>query len=169
MQTFLAYENFQKSLLCLDKKRLFKQAVESGQILNILDKERSGVTEKIGWQNHPATRMWRNWYDALVLYYNINVEILLEQKFKLVKTKFRNFSNGYSWQGYKFRPFPVDIPPFIGYTPFHEIHRANLVRKDADRYGAMWPHIQPTDGYLWPVDEQGNVIAEITNWKNSQQ
>ena len=168
MQTFLAYDTFRESLLCLDNKRLFKQAVESGQILNILDKERTGFTGKIAWQNHPATRMWSKWYDALILYYNINVEILLEKKYKLVKTQYRNFSNGYTWQGYKFNPFPIDMPPFIGYTPFHEIHRANLVRKDADRYGAMWPQTLPQKGYMWPVDEQGRVISEITNWRNSQ-
>lgn len=62
MQTFLPYADFRASAQALDDRRLGKQRVEALQILRALTRE------KCGWQNHPATRMWRGYQEALAAY-----------------------------------------------------------------------------------------------------
>lgn len=62
MQTFLSENSFALSAQALDSKRLNKQLLEGRQILVAL----AGETK--GWVNHPATRMWRGYEAALVLY-----------------------------------------------------------------------------------------------------
>jgi hypothetical protein len=60
MQTFLPYPDLQKSVQCLDYKRLGKQRVEALQILNILRGKptKSGKSYK-GYINHPIVNMWK--------------------------------------------------------------------------------------------------------------
>ena len=65
MQTFLPYEDFEKSARVLDDKRLGKQRSESIIILKTL----LGVYEKEGrkgWPHHPATKMWAGHEVALL-------------------------------------------------------------------------------------------------------
>ena len=64
MQTFLPYPNLSKSLKTLDRQRLGKQRVEAFQILNILLER----TDRKGWKNHPAVKMWSGYENALKLY-----------------------------------------------------------------------------------------------------
>lgn len=71
MQTFLPYVNFYESAKCLDYRRLGKQRVQAKQIYDIL----TGNTKSKAWSNHPATKMWSGYEDALALYYN---EIVVE-------------------------------------------------------------------------------------------
>jgi len=61
MQTFLPYPDFIDSVKALDYRRLGKQRVEARQILNILLENRKNG----GWVNHPCTKMWRGYHDAL--------------------------------------------------------------------------------------------------------
>jgi len=62
MQTFLPYSSFIESVRCLDRQRLGKQRVEALQILNALNGKSKG------WTNHPATKMWCGYEEALCLY-----------------------------------------------------------------------------------------------------
>lgn len=63
MQTFLPYpDDFRRSALALDHKRLGKQRVETLQLLNSLTGVRSG------WRQHPALRMWVGYEAQLVRY-----------------------------------------------------------------------------------------------------
>jgi hypothetical protein len=62
MQTFLPYSDFEKTARSLDRMRLGKQRVETFQILKALRDESNG------WRNHPATRMWDGYEDALAVY-----------------------------------------------------------------------------------------------------
>lgn len=66
MQTFLPYDDFEKTAQCLDYRRLGKQRVEAKQILNILE----GKTTTNAWKNHPAVKMWSGCENALKLYIN---------------------------------------------------------------------------------------------------
>ena len=66
MQTFLPYSDYKKTFECLDYRRLGKQRVETFQILNVL----LNRTNTKGWRNHPATKMWRGYENALKLYLN---------------------------------------------------------------------------------------------------
>lgn len=130
MQTFLPYPDFQKSLSCLDYRRLGKQRVESSQILNALQ------GKSTGWVNHPATKMWRGYEDALSLYYDLSID-------EWTKRGYRNTMQKTNVKTDKF-------PQWFGMEAFHAAHRSNLLRKDAAYYGQFgWtePHDLP---YIWP-------------------
>jgi hypothetical protein len=94
MNTFLPYEDFKKTAECLDNKRLGKQRVEAWTIYLTLQKikekgravapnctkpygdkcgycyecKRYQETIKIGWENHPAVKMWKGYELALMEY-----------------------------------------------------------------------------------------------------
>lgn len=143
MQTFLPYRNFADSAVVLDSKRLGKQRVENFQILKAI----VGIykNEKVGWQNHPATRMWvPNPFELLSYHYNIVEEWKLRG---FADTTWTSFSNLY-YETFGNRRFP-DLK-FLGWEPFHASHRSNLLRKDPEHYGRFdWtePHDLP---YIWP-------------------
>jgi Pyrimidine dimer DNA glycosylase len=43
------------------------------------------------------------------------------------------------------------LPAWLGDEAFHRAHRSNLLRKDPEWYGRMWPE-EPDDlEYVWPV------------------
>jgi hypothetical protein len=66
----LATSDYAAIARTLDNKRLHKQALEAWQILMVLvELNPDGVDRKpTGWVNHPATKMWRNREQALLLY-----------------------------------------------------------------------------------------------------
>lgn len=69
LNTFLPYPEFDRSVECLDNRRLGKQRVEAWQILRIV--QASPVPVKgTAWANSPAVRMWRGFPNALGVYYN---------------------------------------------------------------------------------------------------
>jgi len=43
------------------------------------------------------------------------------------------------------------FPSWLGNEQFHLSHRSNLVRKDADFYGGLWPDVPADLPYVWPV------------------
>ncbi len=134
MQTFLPYPDLQKSIECLDWRRLGKQRVEAMQILNILCKNR----RKGGWVNHPAVKMWRGHTNALKHYMNLCIREWIKRGYNntMVQARIRN---------------PVVYPDWFGDEEFHASHRSNLLRKDEEWYGQFgWS--EPDDlPYKWPV------------------
>jgi hypothetical protein len=43
------------------------------------------------------------------------------------------------------------LPAWLGDEAFHRAHRSNLLRKDPEWYGRLWPE-EPDDlEYVWPV------------------
>jgi hypothetical protein len=133
VQTFLPYPCFAASARVLDFQRLGKQRVEARQIFDAL-------TRGTGWSNHAASRMWRGYETALLLYSDVIIR---------------------EWvgRGYKNNmPFlaPCDIttiklPPWLGRRDFHASHRSNLLRKKPDfyeQYGWSEPQTLP---YVWPA------------------
>lgn len=115
MQTFLPYPDVRRSLKCLNKQRLLKQAVEAKQLINILHNKKTG-----GWVNHPATRMYRNNVGFLINYYNTCLDLCKEAGINLTKLQ-------------KIEPLENQEPPFwFGDETFHLSHRANLWRKAFD-------------------------------------
>lgn len=158
MNTFLPFDDFRKSAKCLDKKRCFKQVVETYQILNILD------GKSVGWKNHPAVRMWVGYRDCLQYYYNVFYYYCAE----VHKINFKKLPKP------SLLPKYMTYPKWLGYPPFHTMMVRNLVRKaqNDDELGmALWlnyshdyPGIEPAEGYLWPVDKEGNLLPEIQEW-----
>lgn len=134
MQTFLPYKNFVKSAECLDYRRLGKQRVEAFQILNALDGKSKG------WVNHPATRMWRGYEDALKLYHNVCIE-------EWVKRGYKNTMQ------LKDVPEDLEMPWWLGDEKLHASHRSKLLEKDFDYYSVFNWLEKPGMAYWWPIDD----------------
>lgn len=137
MQTFLPYPDFAQSAWCLDRQRLGKQRVEVLQLLRAL------LVPGSGWANHPATRMWRSYEDALAAY---GVEICREW----TRRGYRDTCRIKILSIDAFTPTPV-LPPWLGDPAFHASHRAALLFKSPKWYSQFgWDEI-PKIEYLWPV------------------
>ena len=133
MQTFLPYPNFEKSLRALDSRRLGKQRVEAFQILNIILKR----TKTKGWVNHPAVKMWKNYPNALKIYFN----------FSLREWKKRGYINNMKSERVAGK---IVMPRWIGDKKFHASHRSNLLRKNEEYYSRFkWKESKNLD-YIWP-------------------
>lgn len=139
MQTFLPYEDFQRSAACLDDKRLGKQRVECMQILATLTEESDG------WENHPAVLMWEGHEGALILYtYEICKEWVA-----------RGFKDAIKSSVEEYEPIIRDTawfdPPWMGDEKFHLSHQSNLVRKEPEHYRMYFPDVPDDMDYVWPV------------------
>jgi len=166
MNTFLPFADFIRSASCLDKRRCFKQVVETYQILNVLD------GKSAGWKYHPTILMWTGYRDCLQYYYNT----------------FYDYCKNI--HGIKFVKLPIPIllpkymnyPKWLGYPPFHLTMQRNLVRKaDEDKQkgreelgqrlfihlSTNYHGLEPANGYLWPVNKNG-LLPEIEEWYNEQ-
>lgn len=133
MQTFLPYPSFIKSAQCLDYKRLGKQRVEARQIYDTITQNKSA------WKNHPCTRMWKEYTNALALYHNIIIQEWMDRGYKNNMTLLEITDN------------KIEMPIWLGLKGFHESHRSNLLRKDYDFYG-KYGWTEPTNlPYYWPI------------------
>jgi len=133
MQTFLPYKEIEKSVKCLDSKRLGKQRVEAFQILNIILKR----TKTKGWRNHPAVKMWQNYPNALKFYFNECVKEWISRGYK-------NNMNFEKIEG------KIIFPKWIGIKRFHASHRSNLLRKDKEYYSQFDWKESNNLSYVWP-------------------
>jgi len=133
MQTFLPYPDFKQSMQVLDYRRLGKQRVEAMQLIKAIESTPTlGGKPYKGWINHPATKMWINYVDALKLYCN---EAIIE------------------WinRGYKntMLLYPVDYvvyPHWLGNEEFHLSHQSNLYHKSPHDYPEFEMEFIP---YVW--------------------
>lgn len=135
MQTFLPFPDFYASLKSLDQQRLGKQRVEAMQLINAIE----GKT--VGWRNHPAARMWKDYLPALKLYHNIALDVWI----------FRGYIN-------KMTAYNIDksksitMPHWLGNEEFHRSHRSNLIRKFPSYYKIILGWDEPDNlPYVWPV------------------
>lgn len=138
MQTFLPYASFNLTAKCLDYRRLGKQRVECKQILNALE------GNSRGWNNHPATLMWKGFEEALRQYSNIIIREWVE----------RGYNN--TLLLYPIEKSKVRYPPWLGLDMFHASHRSNLLRKDPVYYGQFgWTEPDNLE-YYWPTKQLSN-------------
>ena len=165
MQTFLPLKSFVKSMECLDQKRLGKQRVEAGQILEILCPEISVFKENThfdrkfhAWEHHPAVQMWKGHEEWLKLYLACAVG----------EWRYRGYINNILGPSYETEK--QEAPWWLGYEPFHLSHRSNLLRKFPTHYRQFWPEDLDTLQYLWPTQIEGlrevepeNSIQETAN------
>lgn len=136
MQTFLPYDNFAASARVLDRQRLGKQRVEAWQIMLALN----GLSK--GWVNHPATRMWRGYEEALAQYGDVMCFEWIRRGYRdTLLERFNPFIK---------HNFPA-LPPWFGDEALHLSHRSNLVRKMPEHYGDIWPDVPNDLPYVWPV------------------
>jgi hypothetical protein len=147
MNTFLPFSDFGKSASCLDKRRCFKQVVETYQILNVIDGKSNG------WQHHPVVKMWLNHRDCLQYYYNIFYDYCLN----IHHIKFKKLPKS------QLLPMYMEYPLWLGNEEFHLSMRRNLIRKAIDdmsknnpelyyclaKNGINLDNTEPLKGYLW--------------------
>lgn len=132
MQTFLPYPDYVDSVRCLDYRRLGKQRVEAYQILRVLRGE-----GKMGWQHHPAVKMWRGHEAALAQYMNICIS---EWRLRGYNNTMREIYLG-----------PAYPPEWLYTTEICASHRSNLLRKDPIYYAKFGWKEPPDLPYVWPV------------------
>ena len=130
MQTFLQYKSFKKSAQCLDNKRLGKQRVEWLQILKAIH------LENYGWKNHPCTKMWKKYPDALVTYMNTCIK----------EWKKRGFNN--TMEILEENP-DANMPDWLGDNRIHDSHKSNLIKKDNEFYGQYKWRVKDDIPYYW--------------------
>lgn len=150
MQTFLPYPSFQRSARVLDRQRLGKQRVEVLQIMRALH------VPGHGYRNHPAVRMWRGHEEALAAYGLAVCEEWCRRGYadtcagKIV-AELREISGRSRVRPQaELRRLGL-LPAWIGRRGLHRSHRAALLRKDPDWYGARIPDTPSDLEYLWPT------------------
>jgi hypothetical protein len=155
--TFLPFDDIERSLLVLDKRRLGKQRVEAGQIMKAL----RGETK--GWVNHPSTKMWQGYEFLLKHYYNESLRIWELRGGKNVLSKPVTLDDEE-----RTRLEAGDRPWWWGYAPLHESHKAALIRKDPAYYTSLLELKTPkflSLGYFWPhkYDPSVSLDREIVD------
>jgi hypothetical protein len=145
MQTFLPFPDFAASARALDNRRLGKQRVEVYQILRAL----RGVTK--GWQNHPATKMWRGYDNALAAYGSaMSVEWSARGFKDTLILRYWMYATP-EGTGALADSFVVTLPSWFGNAALHRSHQSNLLRKDPAHYGPKFPGVTADLPYVWPV------------------
>lgn len=138
MQVFLPYPDFKKSLESLDNKRLGKQRVETYQLIAGLEGRptKTGKPYSKGRVNHPISQMFRDNLPALKQYLNDSIDVWVARgKNNTMQKEVINEE--------------IIMPHWFGNEEFHRSHRANLLRKDAEYYGAHGWADNPTLPYRW--------------------
>lgn len=142
IQTFLPYPDFAKTASVLDRQRLGKQRVEVLQIMNAL------CTPGYGWCNHPAVQMWHGYEYVLNLYSVSICDEWTSRGYKdTCKRKTHDVIQAALADGYK---VGWGLPPWLGDLQLHLSHQSNLVRKDPEFYGPLFPGVPSDLEYVWP-------------------
>ena len=167
MQTFLPVVSFVKSMEFLDWRRLGKQRVEAGQILEILLKKPflpKNLQTLVpfaphfgSWSRHPAVLMWAGHEEWLKLYLACAIGEWCS----------RGYNNTIPVPPYDTSQEP---PAWLGCEEFHYSHRCNLVKKFPQHYGQHWKDVDLSIPYYWPTDngfshslEEKNEIDSATH------
>lgn len=136
MQTFLPYKSFRESARVLDNRRLGKQRVECLQILKALH------DPDYGWQNHPATQMWRGHADDLAKYGVAICDEWISRGYKdTCREKISQFIR---------TPQPPRHPDWLT-EDLCLSHRSNLLRKMPEHYASIFLSTPDNLPYVWPV------------------
>lgn len=132
MQIFAPFPDLQKSVCCLDNRRLGNQIY------------REGLTLIRGfWPNHPASKIWANHKHSLAKYCLFGLEEL-QRRGKYYPKWFDVFNN-------YLKEFPdTGLPPVFGYEPFHLSHKSKLIFKNPAYYRSIFGiGIQDDLPYVW--------------------
>jgi len=155
MQTFLPYRDFEKSARVLDQRRLGKQRVETLQLLKSLK------LPEYGWKSHPASKMWRGYEDALIIYGIVICKEWIRRGYRdSCLPQIIGFDVASRIVDLDHSSLPEDIryvhgcavvlPPWLNRT-FCRSHQSNLLKKDPEFYGPKFPNVPDHLPYVWPV------------------
>ena len=138
MQTFLPYDNFEKTVECLDYRRLGKMRVEAMQVYRVLTgKAKPNKNGKIAWSSHPCVKMWRGYENALATYHNLCIKEWIH----------RGYNNNMLFIEPKGE---IVYPHWLGNKKFHSLHRGTLLSKDYEWYSQFGWTEEPKYEYIWP-------------------
>jgi hypothetical protein len=162
MQTFLPFADFEQSVRALDTKRLGKQRVETLQVMRAL------TVEGYGWRHHPVAKMWTGHRASLMEYQDATCAewerrgfadtcrektlAVLAEPSLLMRRSLRTIT-GDDLAAYE--AGDRQPPPWFGRDDLHASHRSNLLRKDPEFYGALFPDTPEHLEYVWPVSADG--------------
>jgi hypothetical protein len=146
--------NFSNMAKSLDKQRRFKQAVEAKEILLIIQRKKSNLSngKTIGFKNHPIVLMWEEYEECLKAYFNAFYEQLCIDGFKMKKLEKMNVESEYP------------IPWFLYYRPLIYSHQARLLQKDPIYYKDKFkfPELYLSIGYIW-IRPEKSILYYIEN------
>lgn len=152
MQTFLPYPSFYQSAKVLDDTRLGNQRKEAKQILMVLLGETKHWKNPDAWKNHPAVLMWKRYEFALANYGAVCCEVWRDRG--KVDNLMRYFVESiqliyldFDYLGY------TRMPGWFSERKFFLSHQSNLIRKDPDFYGPLFPGVPDNLPYFWPSKE----------------
>lgn len=132
MNTFLPYPSFYDSARALDRVRLRNQLNECKVIMAALGGAKA-------WNRHPAVLMWKGYEASLQGYMCAVADVMLADRIPVPRWAPHGGSGN------------AEPPPWLGAEVFHTSHRRNLVRKDPNHYGKLFPDVTPSDVYCWPT------------------
>lgn len=120
----------------LDRQRLGKQRVEVLQMVKAI------LGETVGYRNHPCTKMWEPYLEALIEY---GMAICREWTG-------RGYRDSVSLDLYVRRDLKAEVvlPPWLGDERLHSNHRARLLEKDFKFYSKFGWIEKPTSFNYWP-------------------
>jgi hypothetical protein len=158
MQTFLPYADFERSARALDTKRLGKQRVETLQVMRAL------TVENYGWRHHPVAKMWRGHRPSLMVYQDATctewerrgfADTCREKTLAVLAIPSllsrENLRVPVIDELLAYEAGQTPPPPWLGREDIHESHRSNLLRKDPEFYGELFPDTPADLDYVWPV------------------
>jgi hypothetical protein len=128
-------------------RRLNKQIVECVQII------RTARGETAGYRNHPAVKMWVGHERSLAEY----TQAMIDEW----------WSRGYeshTGSALKVAEYLQDLedtgwPAWWGYPTMVQSHQSNLVRKEPEHYGPLFPGVPDDLPYFWPTKEPSFEVS----------
>ena len=144
MQTFLPYDDFNRTARCLDTKRLGKQRVECLQIYKSL------TISTYRWKQHPAVKMWAGYEFCLLAYALVICEEWIARGYK--DTVLKQIQAEYIQQ--VIGNDHMLVPKWFGLAEFHDSHKSALLFKNPTHYGVFNWNVEPKLQYYWPPQER---------------
>jgi hypothetical protein len=151
---YLPYADFVKTARCLSDVHLRKMMIESYLVLRAL---RGEYPLSQVWKTEPHNRvvkMWSGYYSWLQRYYN---EMVLEWRCRGYATELGTTTPYDTIRALDETSFLVShldrgyYPPWLGYPPLHESHRATLYAEDSTVYHHFQWANPGTEGLVWPI------------------
>lgn len=161
MQTFLPFADYIKSAQALDDSRLHNQVNEALVIMASALRLRRveedyvpvPVGEKVGWENHPAVKMWAGSVKCLGFY-------VLDCMYELSKRRHRRGPHASDPVRHerlvKLWRRSVEVgsdkdPAWIANEALFRSHQSNLIRKLPEHYVPLFPGVPNDLPYVWPA------------------
>lgn len=133
MMVFCPYPDLQKSVSCLDPRRLGNQVYREALILI-----------RGGWPNHPISLIWKNHKYALAKYCLFGLEEL--------RRRGRYYPHWIKYYiGILGKEKDNGVPLIIYNKKFYISHQSNLIRKDPNYYRPIFGDIPDNLPYVWKI------------------